>query len=230
MKNGIDKFIVNISLAVISILIILTLTEIGLRMTSYKNMLPVQQLNPFRNYLKADPAKGFDIVENAPPSIAYADSLAYSIWSNELGCFDRPYSEEKEISILVGDSFTFAFAPFENKWGTRAETLLGLRILKCGVGGYGTKQAMLKASSVISRINRPPKMIVLGYFINDLEDDFLFPNATVIDGYPVRTKEIKDMDTGALEVREPAETGEDRIYGIKVYPKNMIPEKGKMVG
>ena len=227
MKRNIKKYIINISLACISVLVSLTLTEIGLRMTSYKNMLPIQQLKPFYNYLQADPAKGFDIVENAPPSIAYVDGLSYSIWSNELGCFDRPYAQEKDTSLLVGDSFTFAFAPFENKWGTRVEELLGQRILKCGVGGYGTKQEMLKASSVISRMNYPPKLIILGYFINDLEDDYLFPNATIIEGYPVRTKDIKDMETGELAIRERAETGEDKIYGVKVYPKNIILKKVK---
>ncbi len=196
-------------------------------MTSYKNMLPIPRLNQFCNYLQADPAKGFDIVENAPPSIADVDGLSYSIWSNELGCFDRPYAQEKDTSLLVGDSFTFAFAPYENKWGTRTEELLGQRILKCGVGGYGTKQAMLKSSGVISRMNYPPKLIILGYFINDMEDDYLFPNATIVDGYPVRTKDIKDMETGELAIREQDEADEDKTFGVKVYPKNVILKKVK---
>lgn len=227
MKKSIIKYIINFCLTCITIVVIFTLTEIGLRMTSYKNLLPIRQLNPFCSYLQADPEKGYDIVENAPSTIAQVDGLSYSIWSNELGCFDRPYAQEKDISLLVGDSFTFAFAPFEDKWGTKLEAILGQRILKCGVGGYGTKQEMLKATSVISRMSHPPKLIILGYFINDLEDDYLFPNATIVNGYPVRANDIKDMETGERVRREEVETGEDEIYGVGVYPKNVILKKVK---
>ncbi len=227
MKRTLLQYAVNIGLAFASILIILGLTETALRFTPYKNLLPIKQLDSLRQYLKADPVKGYDIRENAPPTAAFVDGLKYDIWSNELGCFDTPYHGENGPVLLVGDSFTFAFAPFNDKWGTKIEEFVGRRVLKCGVGGYGTKQELLKASDVISRINRRPKLIIVGYFINDLEDDYLFPNATIMDGYPIRTRDIKDMATGEVVKRKPAEMEGDKVYGVKVYPKNFLLKKIK---
>jgi hypothetical protein len=222
MKRVLTRYAVNLVLAVTSMLVMLVLTEIVLRFTSYKNLLPAVQIEPLRNYLKVDQVKGYDIRENAPLSSAFVDGLKYSIWSNELGCFDMPYTGEKDFTLLVGDSFTFGFAPFNDKWGTKAENLLGQRILKCGVGGYGTKQELLKAADVISRTKRSPKLIIVGYFLNDLEDDYLFPNATIIDGYPVVTRDIKDMETGKIVDKEKAALEEDKAFGVKEYPHNFL--------
>jgi len=222
MKRLLTRYAVNLVLAFASILVMLVLTEIVLRFTPYKNLLPAIQIEPLRNYLKLDPVKGYDIRDNAPLSSAFVDGLKYSIWSNELGCFDMPYTGEKDFTLLVGDSFTFGFAPFNDKWGTKAENLLGQRILKCGVGGYGTRQELLKAADVISRTKRSPKLIIVGYFLNDLEDDYLFPNATIIDGYPVVTRDIKDMETGKIVEKEKAALEEDKALGVKEYPRNFF--------
>ena len=94
------------------------------------------------------------------------------------------------------------FAPYEDKWGTVLENSLYYRVLKCGVLGYGTKQEQLKARRIISRINCLPKLIVVGYFVNDFSDDYCFPQMTVIDGLLVRCKVIKNFMTGELVVRD----------------------------
>lgn len=227
MKRTALRYAANLGLALISIVSVVVLTEIVLRFTSFKNLLPIIQLQPLRSYLKADPTNGYDILKNAAPTPAFVSGIKYKIWSNELGCFDTPYGGEKDSVLLVGDSFTFAFAPFSDKWGTKIQDLLGHRVLKCGVGGYGTKQELLKAASVISKMEHPPKLIVVGYFINDLEDDYLFPNSTIIDGYPVRTRKIKDMETGQISVRRKAELEEDKVYGVKEYPGNLLLKKLK---
>lgn len=38
-----------------------------------------------------DSHAGFDIVPNFDPRPDYSAEEPYLIWSNELGCFDRPY-------------------------------------------------------------------------------------------------------------------------------------------
>jgi len=222
MKKTIVRYAMNILLVCTSVLIMLGMAEIALRFTRHKSLLPMTQVEPLRNYLKADPAKGYDIRENAAASPATVDGLSYDIWSNELGCFDMPYQGEKDPVLLVGDSFTFAFAPFRDKWGTKLENLLGRRVLKCGVGGYGTRQELLKASQVASRLNQPPRLIVVGYFVNDLEDDYLFPNATILDGYPVRTQFIKSMETGEIVRNEKSALEQSKRYGVKEYPHNFL--------
>lgn len=227
MKRRAFRYIVNLGLALISIVSVFVMAEIVLRFTSFKNLLPIHQLQPLRNYLKADPVKGYDILEKAPPTPAFVDGIKYDIWSNELGCFDTPYGGEKDFLLLVGDSFTFAFAPFQDKWGTKVESLLGRRVLKCGVGGYGTKQELFKASSVIAKIQQTPKLIVVGYFLNDLEDDYLFPSATIINGYPVKTREIRDMGSGEIVIKEKAELEEGKVYGVKEYPKHFLLKRIK---
>ena len=90
---------------------------------------------------------GFDINPNFWPPVKHRFTDGeYYVWSNSLGCFDREVEDgEDPLVLIVGDSFTWGFTPFEDKWGTVLEKNLGIRVLKCGVGGYGTRQAFIKA-------------------------------------------------------------------------------------
>ena len=129
--------------------------------------------------------------------------MEYDIWSNELGCFDEPYRGEKDVILLVGDSFTHSYAPFADKWGTRLEKLLHYRVLKCGVNGYGTRQELLKAQEIIARIHRSPRLIIVGYFWNDLLDDSAFPSLTAVDGYLVLSTLSKIRKPTGCETSRP---------------------------
>jgi hypothetical protein len=93
-----------------------------------------------------------------------------------LGCFDKPYKGEKEVIILVGDSFTWGFVPLEHNYGTVIETMLNNRTLKCGVYGFETKRELVKAKRVVSSIKTAPSLIVVGYFLNDLIDTQNLPD------------------------------------------------------
>ena len=100
--------------------------------------------------------------------------------------------------LLVGDSFTHCYAPFEDKWGTRVEKLLNYRVLKCGVSGYGTRQELIKAQEIINLTHQSPRLIIVGYFMNDLSDDYSFPNLTAVDGFLVESAKYKDKKTNQL--------------------------------
>jgi len=91
----------------------MALAEAGLRLTPYARLL----LTPPRFYFVADPETGYDITPNAPVRTHAFEDAAYPLWSNELGCFDRPYEGERDYVLLVGDSYSHHFAPFERKWG-----------------------------------------------------------------------------------------------------------------
>jgi hypothetical protein len=129
----------------------------------------------------------------------------FPIWSNELGCFDRPIGRVVHPVLLLGDSFTWGYTPFEATWGSRLERELGLRVLKCGVGGYGTRQALLKFRGLLPAIPTPA-LVVLGYYIgNDLMDDYLFPQATVWNGYLAGKIGLVDETTGQRQTRSAAD-------------------------
>ena len=172
--------------------------EAALRMTPLRSHLSAHY--PLRFHYKADPEAGHDIDPRGPAFYHYMphEQYSYPLWSNNLGCFDEPYGGEHEYALLVGDSFTEGFTRFDKKWGTILEQALGYRILKCGVGAYGTHQELLKARKIIDTIGSPPQLIVVGYYMNDLEDDYLFPALTASHGYLVTARQVVDRTTGRI--------------------------------
>lgn len=169
----------NILLIGVSSFVALLCVEGILRFTSFSKLLPYEGV-PQHYYTKSRGA-GYDISKSFASSTHRFKDGSYTIWSNEFGCFDVPYHGEKEYSLLVGDSFAWGFTAFPDKWGTQLETLLGERILKCGVPGYGTRQELAKAESVLS-VHKKPTRIILSYFSNDEGDDASFPNSLVHEG------------------------------------------------
>ncbi len=193
------KWLTNLCLVIGSLIFIVVALEIILRFTGYAELIKKDRY--VKNYYVMDPVKGFDIRPRVKPLRTSVDNrhLEYDIWSNELGCFDEPYRGEKQVILLVGDSFTHSYAPFAAKWGTRLENLLGYRVLKCGVNGYGTRQELLKAQDIIGRTHTSPRLIIVGYFWNDLDDDYYFPNLTVVDGILVPSARYQDKQTGKID-------------------------------
>jgi len=198
MNGKLKKFLINLGLILTSLVMALVLLEIALRFTPYRHLLLRDR--HIRYYYRADAVKGFDIRPNVGKIRTSVDnhSVEYDIWSNELGCFDQPYRGEKDVILLMGDSFSHSYAPFEDKWGTQIEKILNYRVLKCGVNGYGTRQELLKAQEIIAKIHRSPRLIIVGYFWNDLTDDYAFPSLTVVDGFLVVSDKYKDPKTGRL--------------------------------
>jgi hypothetical protein len=153
-----------------------------------------------QHYYRADAEMGYDIVADFPRTPEEReDHTMRDMWSNELGCFDTIVRPGTPYVLLVGDSFTHGSARFEDNWGTVIERHLGRRVLKCGVPGSGTRHQLVKARRIIARMQTAPDLVILGWFPNDLEDDLLFPRATVVDGWQVAARRLVDRDTGAVE-------------------------------
>jgi hypothetical protein len=188
----IKRAVVNLGLIALSLALILLALEITLRFTPYASM--IERDKKLRYYYRTDAVKGFDISPNVKKMRTSTDNNAfeYDIWSNELGCFDEPYRGEKDYVLLVGDSFTHQFAPFEAMWGTQMEHLLERRVLKCGVSGYGTEQEYHKALEVIAQTGNKPGLIIVGYCLNDLDSDYFGNNLTVHQGFLVGNS--KDLE------------------------------------
>ena len=184
-----------------SVILIVILLEVILRFTHYSILITKNE--EFRYYYMADLNKGYDIKPNVSKFQSNVDEKVYfPVWSNALGCFDEPYKGEKNYILLLGDSFVHGHAPFADKWGSQLQKLLGYRVLKCGVDSYGTNQEFLKGKEIIKATQTSPHLIILGYCFNDLGDDYLFPNLTVIDGYLVLQNELKDVKTGEILPRQ----------------------------
>jgi hypothetical protein len=183
------KRIINIGILCISIATLIVFLEFILRfipsvfISPYK---PSCNSSDFRFLVEKDQKKGYDFKKNMTKMDAYVSNglayeLKYEIWSNHLGCFDMPYHGEKKYILLLGDSFTTCFSSFNDMWGTKVEALLGIRVLKCGVVGYATRQELIKAEEIISKVGNRPNLIVVGYFLDDVVADWNFaftPNRT----------------------------------------------------
>ena len=149
----------NSILVICSLVFALLLAEVIARVF----VVSTREENPL--YFGPDDASGCDLIPNVkafPTTVG--NEYSYSMFSNELGTMDRPYGGERDYVLLLGDSFTHAWGEFSTLWGTQLEPLIGQRIVKAGVTGYGTRQEMLKAKKIIRQIGAPTTSWMTGCF------------------------------------------------------------------
>src|SRR5262249_44932552 len=96
---------------------------------------------------------------------------------------------------FAGDSFTWGFARYENKFATRFEDMTGIPTAKCGVYGTGARHQFDKFLAVTRAIGHLPKSVVVGFHDNDVQDDYAFPTMTAIDGWGVPTVYVEEPNT-----------------------------------
>ncbi|MDW8088107.1 MAG: hypothetical protein RMJ45_09025, partial [Candidatus Calescibacterium sp.] len=196
---GKRKYVFIVIYALLFLVFSILFIEIVLRFTPYRVLLG--EIYPMRYYYEVDQELGYDIVKNKKGYSHRVEGTKLSVWSNEIGCYDYPYRGEKDFMILVGDSFTWGWVPFEKTMGVVIENTIRKRLLKCGLPGSGTKHQMIKAKKVIEQVGSNPSIIIVGYFLgNDLIDDWLFPLITVVDGFSLSQIFLKDIRTGEKEV------------------------------
>jgi lysophospholipase L1-like esterase len=183
--NWIKNNKTNILLSIASIIITVVVVDVVLYFSHYRYRISRNLYPQF--YFKKDLEIGHDIALNVATTTHVFEDFEYPVWSNNLGCFDTNYTGETPYIYMAGDSLTWGFAPFADKWGTKIQSYLGIRTLKCGVtGGYGTKQEYIKASRLLEKIPEPPKLIIVEYFGgNDIDEDANFPINTIYNGYLV---------------------------------------------
>jgi lysophospholipase L1-like esterase len=183
--NWIRKNKTNILLSVASIIITIIALDIVLYFSHYRYHISRNLYPQF--YFKKDIEIGHDIALNVATTTHVFEDFEYPVWSNNLGCFDTNYNGETPYIYMAGDSLTWGFAPFADKWGTKIQSYLGVRTLKCGVtGGYGTNQEYIKAERLLAKLPEPPKIIIVEYFGgNDIDEDANFPINTIYNGYLV---------------------------------------------
>ncbi len=215
MKNTITKVIINFSLVLLSIIVALVLMEVILRFTDYKKFR-VHYGYP-QYHFKASDDLGYDISENFRGRHKMLEAQ-YDVFSNKYGCFDFNEEVDREYGIISGDSFTWGYSPIEKKWTTVLENLSSMQMLKCGVTGYGTKQEFIKIKKTVEKIGHNPKYIMILYVGNDLNDDFAFPQRTVIEGNLLGTVRKIDLVNGVQD----RYSEDELISNSKKYLDNTI--------
>ena len=148
-----------------------------------------------RYYFQEDSIKGFDIRKKLKPltvSTKPSESEPYEIWGNSLGCFDEEPPKDKQYSIyLAGDSFTWGYSPYSDKFGTLIEKSLNKKVAKCGVTHTGQAHQLQKLKEFRAAAGHQPKTVIVNVYYNDIDNDFSYPHSTVIDGFLVDTVQNK---------------------------------------
>lgn len=143
-----------------------------------------------RFYHLAHPERGYDIAPNRTSTHA-VDGFAYPVWSNHLGCFDvKREAVGKGYYYFAGDSFTWGFTDYENKFATIFESSRKIETVKCGVIGTGQSHQFSKFKEVAAQIGHFPARVVIMMDVADFTDDYVYPNSTVMDGHLVNTRYI----------------------------------------
>jgi len=193
----------ELTLVVAGLIAGLFLVELGCRLAGYTTPVITDGhgMAP-RFYYKADPINGHDIAENFSdgffqlPDYIRSHGAPFAVSSNSLGCRDRPIEQGSDYVLLLGDSLTWGYVPLEQTWGATLQQHIGVRVLNCGVGGYGPRHERRKMEVVVGRAGRP-RLVIVGYTVgNDLTDDYLYPGRTVIDGYMVNKVTLTDPGNG----------------------------------
>ena len=149
-----------------------------------------------RGYFVSDEAKGFDIAKAQQPIAVHSippEAGEYNIWSNDLGCFDELDRPDDPYAVyLAGDSQTWGYSPFAAKFGSLLQDRLGQPVAKCGVTHTGQRHQFQKFLGVSAQLGYFPSVVVVNVVPNDLTNDYLFPEATEIDGYLVNQARLAD--------------------------------------
>lgn len=191
------------------------LLTIGLFDALMYHMLPISYSKGFTEYRKAPapsvpgrseypqyyfvdhPTRGFDIGLNQQGT-HWVEGVEYPIWSNSLGCFDGEHSQASDYVYFAGDSFTWGYAPFEQKFGTLVEQQGDIDIFKCGVTHTGQRHQFEKFRDIVEQHGSAPKAVFVFYTANDLANDYAHPHTAVMLGWQI---DSVGLDTNNTIVR-----------------------------
>ncbi len=172
-------------------------------------------------YFQANKNLGHDIKLSHPKiEFDWRDTKS-TIFSNRYGCFDKNETYQKPVVYLAGDSATWGYAKYNKKFGYLIEEALKLNVAKCGVTHTGQKHQFQKLKNWIGQTGIIPQTILVTWLPNDIENDFLYPQATVIN-----KKFIDQATTGVNDAGFPIRIGVPEIdKRLKEYEKKLKNNK-----
>jgi len=136
-------------------------------------------------YFVSDPEMGIVPARNFPKGRFVFRGYGHDVFTNAFGCFDRPVElgTNEPYMLAIGDSVTWGFSPLEQKWTSRIERETGVRVLKCGVLGSGTRYQLTLLKRLVLELPHPPAVVIHLYDPTDFNDDFAFPYLHIRDGW-----------------------------------------------
>lgn len=159
----------------------------------YLNIKEAVRLYP-RHYHIADLQMGFDIALNQSATDFVMQDKTVTIFSNELGCMDHhnlaQIQQAPSYEYITGDSFTWGYADYDSKYPTVYEALTGKMVVKCGITHSGQAHQFEKFKRVVNVIGYYPRRVIVGYFLNDVINDYLYPHTTVVEGFQVDRMQV----------------------------------------
>jgi hypothetical protein len=188
-----------------------------------------------KGYFAGHAERGFDIKPTDVPrtdQIHYMDEYSYPVWSNKLGCFDRPIKPDRmnRFWYMAGDSIAWGHAKFEDLMGTVVETAEGVEIMQCGVTHTGQRHQFSKFLDISKRLGAWPERVLVFYSPTDTANDYLHPHSSVIDGGLAdvrmlgRNNEIVNLDQGWFDqiraerqAARPSAAGEPTTFSLSRF-------------
>ena len=167
------KLIGNLALLILGVLMAAVVLEVFLRVF---NQVQFQDDN-----LVNDDYLGYKIKPNLDTIIYTPEKYPFRLKTVSLG-FERigfrgdGYENNPDI-ITIGDSFTFAVGVnSSDSWPKLLEKDLNKTVLNMGVWGYSTiaEERLLERYGIKSK----PKLIILGFSVNDFSDSYNFLQTT----------------------------------------------------
>lgn len=173
-----------------------------------------------RHYHIADSQMGFDIAPNQPRTDFVIPDKKLAIFSNALGCMDHHTTSEirqaPSYEYITGDSFTWGYADYDAKYPTVYEAQTGRMVVKCGLTHSGQAHQFDKFQKVVKIIGHYPKRVIIGYFENDVVNDYAYPHTTIIEGFQVDTAQVNSryqlVQRNLSQVRKTILQSIDGIY------------------
>jgi hypothetical protein len=181
-------------------------------------------------YYVEDKLLGATLAQNYPRSRFALHGARHDVFTNELGCFDRPVrlKPSEPYIIAIGDSFTWGHAPLEAKWTSIIARETGIRVLKCGVPATGSKQQLIRLKRLVARLPHPPSLVIQLHDVTDFNDDFCFPSLAVLAGQRVPAFRRIRLSDGLREpfTKQQIEQMRRRIERSPTYePGGVTPRK-----
>jgi len=177
-----------------------------------------------RGYNIADPIMGFDTAKNAAPVAFNMADGSFSIFSNDIGCFDRNSLAEikaaRTYDYFAGDSFAWGYGNYEQNIPSTYEKKSGRFTVKCGIIHSGQKHQFEKFQRITKLIGHQPKRVILTFYENDVANDYAYPHTTVIEGYEVDTFKF-NADQFQLIPRDMVQIKQDILAGINPRTQNL---------
>ena len=195
--------------------VVLLFVDAALRLTRFNDARSPAIGNP-AGYYVTDDKLGVSIARNFPPSEFRFRGPGHRLFSNRYGCFDTPVrlGPNEPYILAIGDSFSWGYNALELKWTSIVERRSGLRVLKCGVSGTGTRYQVAHLKRLLAELPHAPQLVIHLYDTTDFNDDFTFPGETVVDGQRLENFGRIRLQDGA---RSPANEADRARKRRKIY-------------